>query len=203
MVITQAGNNPKVRALVYVNAFAPDSGQSISDAAVGFPAEPGADAGIKDEKGFLLLPDAAVERYFAQDLTPVEQEIITATQPPWGIGCLTDKVTHAAWHEKPSWWVISENDHMINPKLQEKMADTLKAKVTKVKTSHVAMLADPQAVTAVIIAAADAVKTEKVDSGSAVESGLVLPRAAAADHAGFNPAPVVRFESQPPAAAHR
>ena len=154
VVITQAGNHSQVKALVYVDASAPDSGQSISDAAAGVPLAPGASAGVKDADGFLTLPDAAVRRYFAQDLSRSEQGIIAATQPPWFIGCLSDKVTHAAWHDKPSWWVIGEFDHMIAPKLQEKMAATIKAKVTKLPTSHLALLADPKAVTAVIIAAA-------------------------------------------------
>jgi pimeloyl-ACP methyl ester carboxylesterase len=193
VVITQAGNHPKVKALVYVDASAPDSGQSISDAAAGVPPEPGANAGIKDENGFLLLPDAAVERYFAQDLSHSEQGIIAATQIPWFIGCLSDKVTHAAWHDKPSWWVIGEHDHMISPKLQEKMAATIKAKVTKLPTSHLAMLADPTAVTAVIIAAAAEVQSGKFGSGSAQTRGT------AADRVGSNPAPVASPARQAPA----
>lgn len=168
VVITQAGNNSKVKALVYVDASAPDSGQSITDAAAGVPAEPGASSAIKDENGFLMLPDAAVRRYFAQDLSPAEQGIIVATQTPWAIGCLSDKITYAAWRDKPSWWVIGKNDHMIAPKLQEKMAARIKARVTKLPTSHLAMLADPQAVTAVIIAAADKIQSEKFGKRVAV-----------------------------------
>ncbi|MBC8104715.1 MAG: alpha/beta hydrolase [Cytophagales bacterium] len=168
VVITQAGNNPKVKALVYVDASAPDSGQSISDAAAALPSAPGASAGVKDQYDFLTLPEAAVRQYFAQDLSPADQGLIAAVQIPWYVGCLTDKVTHAAWHEKPSWWVIGENDHMINPRLQAQMAATIKAKVTKLPTSHLAMLADPKAVTAVIIAAADQVQTGKTGKGPAV-----------------------------------
>lgn len=160
VVITQAGNNPKVKALVYVDAAAPDNGQSLLDAAAAGPAAPGASAGVKDENGFLTLPEAAVRQYFAQDLSPADQGIIFATQTPWAIGCLTDKVTHAAWRDKPSWWVIGENDHMIAPKLQERMAATLKAKVTKLPTSHLAMLKEPAAVTKVIVAAADQVASQ-------------------------------------------
>ena len=170
VVITQAGNNSKVRALVYVDASAPDSGQSITDAAAGVPAEPGASAAIKDGNGYLLLPDAAVAQYFAQDLTPAEQGVIAATQTPWAVGCLGDKVTRAAWHDKPSWWVIGEFDHMIAPRLQEKMAATIKAKVTKVKTSHLAMLKEPKAVTDVIIAAADAVGSGRAGGASAMSN---------------------------------
>ena len=197
VVITQAGNHSKVKALVYVDASAPDSGQSISDAAAGFPSEPGAGAGIKDENGFLTLPDAAVERYFAQDLSHAEQGIISATQPPWGIGCLTDKVTRAAWHDKPSWWVIGENDHMIAPGLQAKMAATIKAKVTKLPTSHVAMLADPRAVTAVIVAAADKVQSGKHGAEPVPSSN------ASAVPVGSNPAPVVLQVSEVPAQTAR
>ena len=143
--------------------------------------------------GFSLLPEAAVRQYFAQDLSYADQGIIAATQPPWFIGCLSDKVTHAAWHDKPSWWVIGEKDHMINPKLQEQMAATIKAKVTKVPTSHVAMLADPEAVTAVILAAADAVQSGKSGGESA------LTDRAAADAVDSNPAPVVSPGLQAPA----
>jgi len=165
VVITQAGNNSKVKALVYVDASVPDSGQSITEAAAGVPPEPGASSAIKDENDFLLLPRAAVEEYFAQDLSHAEQGIIAATQTPWAIGCLTDKVTHAAWRDKPSWWVIGEFDHMIAPNLQAKMAANIKAKVTRVRTGHLAMLVEPKAVTDVIIAAADRVQSGKLGNG--------------------------------------
>jgi pimeloyl-ACP methyl ester carboxylesterase len=191
VVITQAGNNSRVKALVYVDASAPDNGKSIIDAGAGVPAEPGASAAIKDENGFLLLPDAAVEQYFAQDLSRSEQGIIAATQTPWAIGCLSDKVTHAAWHEKPSWWVIGELDHMIAPNLQAKMAANIKAKVTKVRTSHLAMLKDPKAVTDVIIDAADAVRSGKVGSTGALTNGAALEPVVS------SPAPVVSASSEP------
>jgi pimeloyl-ACP methyl ester carboxylesterase len=199
VVITQAGNHPKVRALVYVDASAPDSGQSLLDAAAAYPAAPGASAGIKDEDNYLTLPAAAVDQYFGQDLTPSERGIVTAVQIPWAIGCLTDKVTHAAWHEKPSWWVIGEHDHMIAPELQRKMAAAFNAKVTTLPTSHLAMLADPKAVMNVIIDAADAVAAEKVKGTSAAH--VVAPSAAVAGPAsqGFPPAPVLPLASQPPA----
>jgi pimeloyl-ACP methyl ester carboxylesterase len=182
VVITQAGNHSKVKALVYVDASAPDSGQSISDAATAFPPEPGANSAIKDENGFLTLPDVAVERYFAQDLSHSEQGIVSATQIPWYIGCLNDKVTHAAWHDKPAWWVIGEFDHMIAPKLQEKMAADIKAKVTKLPTGHLAMLSDPRGVTAVILAAATEVQSGRLRNGPA------QPNSAAAEPVGDNPA---------------
>jgi pimeloyl-ACP methyl ester carboxylesterase len=116
-----------------------------------------------------------VRQYFAQDLSPADQRLITAVQIPRYVGCLTDKVTHAAWHEKPSWWVIGENDHMINPKLQAQMAATIKAKVTKLPTSHLAMLADPKSVTALIVAAAREVQSGKISGATSVREGLSTP----------------------------
>ena len=213
VVITQAGNNPKVKALVYVDASAPDTGQSILDAAAALPSAPGASAGVKDENGYLLLPEAAVRKYFAQDLSHADQGIIAATQTPWAIGCLTDKVTKAAWREKPSWWVIGEFDNMINPKLQEKMAATLNAKVTRVKTGHLAMLADPKAVTDVIIDAANKVQSGKLaattaSSGSTVDDSALnsavpfITLASIADRSARDirgPASVVPILGEPPA----
>ncbi len=165
VVITEAGNNPKVKGLVYVSGLAPDSGQSLVDVATGFP--PSAAPVIKDEGGFLSLSEAAYMKYFAPDLPVAEQKMLAATQVTWYQGCLTDKVTHAAWHDKPSWWVIGTNDQMVNPKMQEKMAANIKAQVTEIPTSHVAMLADPKSVTKVIIAAADKVESGKVGNGIA------------------------------------
>lgn len=189
VVITQAGNNTKVKALVYVSGSAPDSGQSLIDAAAAAPPAPGASAGIKDENGFLTLPDAAVRQYFAQDLSYSDQGIIAATQTPWAIGCLSDKVTHAAWRDKPSWWVIGEFDYMIAPQLQAKLAANIRAKVTKLRTGHLAMLADPKAVTEVIIAAAN-----KVQLGSS--GGEEVPaNNATAPEEGFSPAMVVSLAS--------
>ena len=159
VVITQAGNNPKVGALVYVAAFAPDNGQAISDAAIGFPPAPWESALITDEGGFLTLPASTVAQHFAQDLSPAEQRLIAATQVPWFGGAVAAQVTHAAWRHRPTWWVLSEDDHMIAPDLQAKMAANIQAQVTRVPTGHLPMLADPMTVAGVIIAAAEAVQS--------------------------------------------
>ena len=168
VVITDAGNNPKVKGLVYVSGLAPDSGQSLVDATTGFTQS--AAPVMKDEGGFLSLSEAAYMKYFAPDLPIAEQKLLAATQVTWASGCLTDKVTRAAWRDKPSWWVIGTNDQMVNPKMQETMAANIKAQVTKVATSHVAMLVDPKSVMNVIIAAADKVGSGKVGKTSVVQA---------------------------------
>jgi pimeloyl-ACP methyl ester carboxylesterase len=115
VVITEAANDPKVKALVYVAAFAPDNGQSINDLLKGFPAPKWASELQKDSSGFLRLSTDAIIHDFAQDVPVKEARLIAATQGSWFSGCADEKVDHAAWHEKPSWFVVTEKDQMINP----------------------------------------------------------------------------------------
>ena len=154
VVISQAGNDDKVKSLVYVAAFAPDANQSIADITQGMKAPAWANELQKDAAGFLTLSDKAVRDDFALDLPAGQQRIVAATQGPWFSGCANDKVTQAAWHEKPSYFVIPGRDKMIDPHLQQKMATEINAKVTHVDASHVAMLSQPQAVANAILAAA-------------------------------------------------
>jgi pimeloyl-ACP methyl ester carboxylesterase len=90
VVITQAGNDDKVKALVYVDAFAPDSGQSISDVIKGKPAPVWAAELQKDSGNYLTLSSKGIDQDFAQDLTPVQKRVIAATQGPWFAGCIDD-----------------------------------------------------------------------------------------------------------------
>ncbi len=154
VVISQAGNDDKVKALVYVAAFAPDSGQSINDMLKGKPAPVWAGELQKDSGNFLTLSPKAVTDDFAQDLNPAQKRVVAATQGPWFAGCIDDKVTDAAWHSKPAYFVVANRDRMIDPRLQDAMAGQIKAKVTHVDASHVAMLSKPEAVANAIIEAA-------------------------------------------------
>jgi pimeloyl-ACP methyl ester carboxylesterase len=154
VVISQAGNDDKVKSLVYVAAFAPDANQSIADITQGMKPPAWANELRKDAGGYLTLSDKAVRDDFALDLPAGQQRIVAATQGSWFSGCLNDKVTQAAWHEKPSYFVIPGRDKMIDPQLQAKMATQIHAQVTRVYASHVAMLSQPEAVANAIIAAA-------------------------------------------------
>ncbi|MEX3935369.1 alpha/beta fold hydrolase [Paraburkholderia phymatum] len=154
VVISQAGNDDKVKSLVYVAAFAPDGGQSIADMTHGMKPPAWANELQKDAAGFLTLSDKAVKEDFALDLPAAQQRIVAATQGPWFSRCIDDKVTHAAWHEKPSYFVVAGRDRMIDPHLQDQMAKNIDAQVTHVNASHVAMLSQPEAVANAILAAA-------------------------------------------------
>lgn len=156
VVITQAGMDEKVKALVYVAAFAPDRGQSITDLSKGLPPPPWASSLEKDSGGFLKLSTAGILRDFAQDLPVDQARTIAVTQGPWFSGCIDEKVTEAAWHSKPAWDVVTGKDHMISKSLQETMAKNIKATVISADASHVVMLSKPKLVAAAIIAAAEA-----------------------------------------------
>jgi pimeloyl-ACP methyl ester carboxylesterase len=154
VVITEAGNDPKVAALVYVAAFAPDAGQSIVDITKDFPKPIGLEKVVPQPDGFLLLSPDGIDTGFAQDLSSEEKALLTAVQPQTSGSIFAAKPTHAAWHSKPSWYIVASNDHMIAPEHEASMAKQLKATTTTLPSSHVVMLSHPQEVATVIEAAA-------------------------------------------------
>jgi len=157
-VITEAGNDAKVKALVYVAAFAPGVGEDTADGGKGFPPPPGLAHPLASPDGFLTLSDDAIANDFAQDVTPQEATLIAATQGPVRAANFNQKVTQAAWTTKPSWYIVSANDRMIQPDAERAVARKLKANTTVLPTSHVPMVSRPDAVAQVIL---DAVKSSK------------------------------------------
>jgi pimeloyl-ACP methyl ester carboxylesterase len=154
VVITEAGNDDKVVGLVYVAAFAPDSGESVDDLGRGVPAPSWASKLVVDSGGFAWLPPAVVAADFASDLPAAESALVASVQAPIFAKAFGDKVTTAAWHSKRSWYVRSTMDHMIDPEQQAMMATRAGATVTNVEASHVSMLSRPGEVAAAILAAA-------------------------------------------------
>ena len=155
-VITEAGNDPKVGGLVYVAAFAPDSGESINALGKGAPPPPWVKQLVVDTGGFAWLPASTIATDFAQDLPAPERDLLATKQGPIAAHAFDDRITTAAWHTKPTTYVRAELDHMIDPAAQAFMAKRANAKVVNLKTSHVAMLAKPAEVAAAILAAATA-----------------------------------------------
>ena len=154
VVITEAGNDPKVASLVYIAAFAPDAGQSIGEISQAFAKPAGADQLQPQPDGFLLLSQKGIEEDFAQDLTPTEKAHLVAAQPKTAGAIFEAKPTAAAWRGKPVWYVVSSNDRMIDPEQERSMAKQIKAKATVLPSSHVAMLSHPAEVAKVIEEAA-------------------------------------------------
>src|SRR5712671_3012761 len=154
VVITEAGNDSKVSALVYVAAFAPDTGQSAGSLGASVAPTPMGTEVRPDKEGYLRLTEAAVKNAFAQDLPPAETAVLFAAQSPTAGAALGGNVSEAAWKKKPSWYLVATNDRAIQPDLERTMAKTIKAKTIEVASSHVAMLARPQETANLILEAA-------------------------------------------------
>src|SRR5215467_4695775 len=155
-VITEVGVDPRVKALVYIAAFAPDKGGTA--ASLGQSASPTILSGfIQNANGYLTLSREGVAKAFAGDLTQKEQDVVYAVQEPAAEKVFGDVASNAAWKTKPSWFVVSSEDNAINPDLERKMAKRANAKTTVLKSSHVAMLSKPNEVLEVIFDAAKSV----------------------------------------------
>jgi len=155
-VITQAGDDPKVAGLVYVAAYAPEVGQSANDAGSPFGITEGQKAiHVDSDKFAYMIPEGIID-HFAQGLPMPEREIVLAVQGQSYGPMFAEKLTVAAWKEKPSWVVVSLNDQMLPPAMEEDAAKRLQAHVTRLPTCHLAMLEAPEKVAAVIVDAAAA-----------------------------------------------
>ena len=153
-VITEAGDDDRVKALVYVAAFAPAAGQTTNDLGKDYPTPPGLANPIADAAGFLTLSPGAVAHHFAQDVAPEQANLIAVTQGPVFAPAFDEPVKVAAWQDKPTWYIVAEQDHMIDPDLERDLARKINAQVTSLPTSHVPMVSRPQDVARVIVTAA-------------------------------------------------
>jgi len=154
MVITEAGNDPKVAGLVYVDALIPNDGQSVADVIKPYPPSPGNKEFRQDAAGFLSLSYKGINSYFAQDLNAADRKLLYATQIPWAAKATVTRIATAAWKTKPSWCIIGLNDETIPPVLTRAEAKMIRATTLELSSSHVPMLSQPDKVTAFIIRAA-------------------------------------------------
>lgn len=153
-VIGEAGNNPKVVRLIYVDAFAPDAGESAGTLFAKFESAPLSAEIRPDAEGFLKLTRTGIFELFAQDLDEDEKAVAYATQGPINGAALGGVLTQAAWRSRPTYYLIGDQDHAIPRVEQERMAARMKATVVHVDSSHVPMLSQPKAVAAFILDAA-------------------------------------------------
>lgn len=153
MIVTEAGAHPKVSALVYVAARAPDAGEDYTALAKTFPTPP-ASAGIVFDGDEGRLTEEAFLRDFAGDLPEAKARALFAVQWPFHKALLTGKTTHAAWRSKPSWYAVSTEDRTIDPGLQRFMAKRMSAKTIEVKASHVSLISRPETIASMILEAA-------------------------------------------------
>jgi pimeloyl-ACP methyl ester carboxylesterase len=154
MVISEAGNDPKVVGLVYISALVPDAGQTVNDVLKGYPPPPGNAQAKPDASGYVSLTRKGVDEDFVPDLPANERAIVYATQGPWNSACFADKVAAPAWKIKPSWF-IAVNDRMLPPQYEQAIAKHIHATTTTLTSGHVPMLSMPDQVAAVILDAAN------------------------------------------------
>jgi pimeloyl-ACP methyl ester carboxylesterase len=155
VVITEAGSDPKVAGLVYIAAFAPDKGESVSalikNPAPGAPVPPIVPSG----DGYLFVDRAKFHESFAADVSPQAAAFMADSQVPWGLEALDGVVTEPAWKTRQSWYLVSSEDRMIPPDAQRAMAKRAGSTVAEVKGSHAVYVSQPQAVADVIAKAAN------------------------------------------------
>ena len=158
-VITEAGNDPKVKGLVYITAFAPDKGESVStlikDPPPGAPVPPI----LPPQDGYLFLDKSKFAASFAADVEPEKAEFMADSQVPWGVEALGGAISEPAWKTKPSWYLVATDDKMIPPAAQRFMSKRAGSIVVEAAGSHAIYVSQPNTVATIIEKAAGAVKT--------------------------------------------
>jgi pimeloyl-ACP methyl ester carboxylesterase len=150
VVITEAGNDPKVVGLVYIAAFAPDTGESVSslikDPPPGAPVPPI----LPPQDGYLLLDKGKFRASFAADVDPERAAFMADAQVPWGVEALAGTISAPAWRSKASWYLVATDDRMIPPPAQRFMSQRAGATVIEVAGSHAIYVSQPAAVARLI-----------------------------------------------------
>lgn len=150
MIVSEAGIDPAVSALVYVAARAPDAGEDYAALAKKFPPAP-ASTGIIFDGDEGRLSEEAFLRDFAGDLPPAQARALYAVQQPFHKALLTGRTTQAAWRNKPSFYAVSTDDRTINPDLERYMAKRMNAKMVEVKASHLSLISHPRVISDLIL----------------------------------------------------
>ena len=153
-VITEAGTDPKVAALVYVTAFAPDKGESVNTLIANPPPEAPVPPILPPTKGYLFLDKTKFPASFAGDVDAETATFMADSQVPWGVDALAGAITEPAWKTKPSWYLVVTDDKMIPPPAQRFMSKRANSTVVEVPGSHAVYVSNPKAVASIIEKAA-------------------------------------------------
>jgi pimeloyl-ACP methyl ester carboxylesterase len=156
-VITEAGNDPKVAALVYIAGFVPDQGESVETLIANAPQGSMMPPVLPPQDGFLLLDREKFHEFFAADVSAEEAAFMADSQVPWGVGALSGTVSEPAWRSKPSWYLVTTEDRIIPPPAQRAMSARAGSTVEEVSGNHAIFVSQPAAVAALIEKAASEV----------------------------------------------
>ena len=159
--VIATANDERVKALVYVAALAPDEGETVAQVFYRDEQHPLAPKLAPDADGFIWMPDDGFKNAFAQDATADQIALSAAVQRPIALKCIQEPVPKPAWRSKPSWFLIAEEDRMINPRTQRFMAERMQATTRSFAVDHAPLLSAPQKVVDIILEAAEAVSRTK------------------------------------------
>ena len=149
-----AAGNANVKALVYLAAFAPEAGEPVAAFLEKYPADLGTST-VKDAAGYVAVDVAKFHAVFAADVPKREADVMAVTQKPINGATFGQSVSAAAWKTIPSWYVVTQQDHAINPDLERFYAKRIKARTTELASSHVVYISHPREVAKVIVEAAE------------------------------------------------
>src|ERR1700681_368325 len=152
-VLSEIGTDPKVTALVYVAARAPDTGEDFVALSGKFPVGP-VRAGIQEHDGFTTISEEAFLKSFANGVTRKQAEVLYAVQQPTAASLFGERTTAAAWHDKPSWYAVSKLDQTINPDLERFLAKRMNATTVELEAGHLSLVSHPKEIADLILAAA-------------------------------------------------
>jgi len=150
MAVTQAGNDPKVAALVYVSAFAPDAGESGGSLIGAHPTPPALSTVVTDSSGFVYQTTQGMIDNVAPDLPADEARVLAATQKRLAGKTFEQTVAVVAWKAKPSWFIVTAEDRVVSVDLQTAAAKRMNAKTTVIHASHMSILSRPHEIASVI-----------------------------------------------------
>ena len=152
-VISEVGTDPKVSALVYVAARAPDADEDFVALSAKFPTMP-VRAGVQDHGGLTTISEEAFIKYFANGVAHDKSEVLYAVQAPTAASLFSGRTDAAAWRTKPSWYAISKLDETIAPDLERFLARRMKATTVELDAGHLSLVSHPKEIADLILAAA-------------------------------------------------
>lgn len=151
--VIAASTNERVQSLVFIAALAPDEGESVAEVFYRDKPHPQAPQLAPDAHGFIWMPQEGFGTAFSQHASPARAALFAATQRPLAVACIQEKAARPSWKVKPSWYLVAEEDRMINPSTQLFMAQRMGARIRSEKVDHTPLVTAPELVMKVILEA--------------------------------------------------
>ena len=159
--VISACANQRIKSLVFIAALAPDEGETVADMFYRQPAHPDTAKLAPDANGLIWMADEDFGKAFAQHVTAEQAQMLAAIQRPIAVTCIQQKMPQPGWKTRPSWFLVAEQDHMINPETQHFMANRMKAEVISRKVDHTPLITSPDDVVQIIQQAVAGVATKR------------------------------------------